>query len=122
MAGVAIITGSGRGIGAAAAKLAAKRGWAVCVNYLGRADRAEAVVKEIRAAGGKAVAVQADVSKEADARRLFERCDLIRVVGEQPHSPDVEVTQDLGRHFVISKVGFKTEPLIGFHGVGAPVL
>ena len=53
MARVAIITGSGRGIGAAAAKLAAKRGWAVCVNYMGRADRAEAVVQEIRAAGGK---------------------------------------------------------------------
>jgi NAD(P)-dependent dehydrogenase (short-subunit alcohol dehydrogenase family) len=75
MKGVAIITGSGRGIGAAAARLAAKRGWAVCVNYLGRAERAEGVVKEILAAGGKAVAVQGDVAKEADVRRLFERCD-----------------------------------------------
>src|SRR5512139_2754190 len=75
MAGVAIITGSGRGIGAAVAKLAAKRGWAVCVNYAGRADRAEAVVAEIRAGGGKAIAVQADVSNEADVKRLFERSD-----------------------------------------------
>ncbi len=75
MAGVAIITGSGRGIGAAAAKLAAQRGWAVCVNYVGKADRAEGVVQEIRARGGKAVAVQADVSKGEDVRRLFETCD-----------------------------------------------
>ena len=75
MSKVAIITGSGRGIGAAAAKLAAQRGWAVCVNYMGRADRAEAVVRDIRAGGGKAIAVQADVSKEADVKRLFERCD-----------------------------------------------
>lgn len=75
MAGVAIITGSGRGIGAATAKLAASRGWAVCVNYAGKADRAEAVVAEIRGAGGKAIAVQADVSKEEDVRRLFETTD-----------------------------------------------
>lgn len=75
MAGVAIITGSGRGIGAAAAKLAAQRGWAVCVNYAGRADRAEGVVAEIRAGGGRAIAVQADVSNEADVKRLFERSD-----------------------------------------------
>lgn len=75
MARVAIITGSGRGIGAAAAKLAASRGWAVCVNYAGKADRAEAVVAEIRGAGGKAIAVQADVSKEEDVRRLFETTD-----------------------------------------------
>lgn len=74
-AGVAIITGSGRGIGAAAAKLAAKHGWAVCVNYAGRADRAEAVVAEIRAGGGRAIAVQADVSNEADVKRLFARSD-----------------------------------------------
>ena len=72
---VAIVTGSGRGIGAATARLAARRGWDVCVNYAGRAERAEAVVADVRAAGGRAIAVQADVSSEADVRRLFEACD-----------------------------------------------
>jgi len=75
MAGVVIVTGSGRGIGAATAQLAARRGWAVCVNYLGKADRAEAVVAGIRASGGKAIAVQGDVSREADVQRIFERTD-----------------------------------------------
>lgn len=75
MSGVALITGSGRGIGAATARLAAKRGWAVCVNYVKRADSAEAVVAAIRAAGGKAIAVQADSAKPADVKRLFERVD-----------------------------------------------
>jgi NAD(P)-dependent dehydrogenase (short-subunit alcohol dehydrogenase family) len=72
---VALITGSGRGIGASTAKLAARRGWDVCVNYLGKAERAEAVVADIRKAGGKAIAVQADTSNEADVKRLFERVD-----------------------------------------------
>ena len=75
MTGIALITGSGRGIGAATALLAAKRGWAVCVNYLSRADRAEAVVAEIRAGGGKAIAVQADTAKEDDVARLFAQVD-----------------------------------------------
>ena len=75
MAGIALITGSGRGIGAASALLAAKRGWAVCVNYISKADRAEAVVAEIRAGGGKAIAVQADTANEADVIRLFEQVD-----------------------------------------------
>lgn len=75
MAGVVLITGSGRGIGAAAALLAAQRGWDVCINYMGRADRAEAVVKEIRALGRKAVAVQGDVANEADVKRIFDTCD-----------------------------------------------
>lgn len=72
---VALITGSGRGIGAATARLAARRGWDVCVNYAGRAERAEAVVADVRKSGGRAIAVQADVSREADVRRLFEACD-----------------------------------------------
>ena len=56
MTGIVLITGSSRGIGAASALLAAKRGWAVCVNYVSKADRAGAVVAAIRAAGGKAIA------------------------------------------------------------------
>jgi NAD(P)-dependent dehydrogenase (short-subunit alcohol dehydrogenase family) len=75
MSGVALITGSGRGIGAATAKLAAKRGYAVCVNYLKNAERAKQVVAEIRASGGKAILVQADTANEEEVARLFERVD-----------------------------------------------
>lgn len=74
-AGVVVITGSGRGIGAATARLAAQRGWAVCVNYLRRPEPAEQVLADIRAAGGKAIAVQADIAKEAEVERLFDTVD-----------------------------------------------
>ncbi len=72
---VLIVTGAGRGIGAATARLAAQRGYAVCVNY--RSDRvaAEAVVREIQGAGGQALAVAADVSLESEVVRLFETVD-----------------------------------------------
>lgn len=76
MSGVAIITGSGRGIGAATARLAARRGYAVCVNYLKNEARADAVVADIRAGGGKAIMLQADTANEEDVIRLFERVDL----------------------------------------------
>ena len=69
--GTVIVTGGSRGIGAATARLAATRGHAVCVNYRGQREAAEAVVREIRASGGKAIAIQADVAKEADVIRLF---------------------------------------------------
>jgi NAD(P)-dependent dehydrogenase (short-subunit alcohol dehydrogenase family) len=72
---VAIVTGGGRGIGAATAHLAAERGYRVCVNYRKNADAAEAVVARITAAGGSAIAVRADVAVEADVLRLFEACD-----------------------------------------------
>ena len=71
---VAIITGGGRGIGAAAAKLAAARGFAVCVNYRQNHEAAAGVVGEIKTAGGHAVAIPADVSVEAEIVRLFEAC------------------------------------------------
>jgi NAD(P)-dependent dehydrogenase (short-subunit alcohol dehydrogenase family) len=67
-----IVTGGSRGIGAATARLAAQKGFAVCVNYQNAADAADAVVADIEAAGGKALAVQADVSNAADITRLFE--------------------------------------------------
>jgi len=75
MTQVALITGASRGIGAATAQMAAARGYAVCVNY--RRDRAaaERVAREIEVAGGRAIAVAADVSVEADVVRLFETCD-----------------------------------------------
>jgi NAD(P)-dependent dehydrogenase (short-subunit alcohol dehydrogenase family) len=72
---VAIVTGGSRGIGAATARLLASRGYAVCVNYLSNQTAADAVVASIRASGGTAVAVQADVGVEADVVRLFATCD-----------------------------------------------
>ncbi|HEX3096104.1 MAG TPA: SDR family oxidoreductase [Usitatibacter sp.] len=70
--GALIVTGAGRGIGAATARLAATRGYAVCVNYRDNRAAAEAVVAAISKAGGTAVAVAADVAKEADVLRLFD--------------------------------------------------
>jgi NAD(P)-dependent dehydrogenase (short-subunit alcohol dehydrogenase family) len=70
-----LITGGSRGIGAATAILAAERGYAVCVNYRENRDAAERVVRAIQGKGAKAVAVQADVSVEADVIQLFDECD-----------------------------------------------
>jgi NAD(P)-dependent dehydrogenase (short-subunit alcohol dehydrogenase family) len=75
MSGVLLVTGGGRGIGAATARLAGARGWDVCVNYRQDGPSADLVVAEIVHSGGRAVAVQADVSVEADVVRLFERVD-----------------------------------------------
>jgi len=72
---VAIITGGGRGIGAETAKLFSRQGYAVCINYKSNADAAASVVEEIVAFGGQCIAVQADVSQEADVMRLFETVD-----------------------------------------------
>jgi NAD(P)-dependent dehydrogenase (short-subunit alcohol dehydrogenase family) len=74
---VLLITGAGRGIGAATARMAAPRGYAVCVNYRHNREAAELVVKSIEEAGGTAAAVAADVSIEADVVRLFETCDRL---------------------------------------------
>ncbi|WP_295952892.1 SDR family oxidoreductase [Rhodoferax sp.] len=72
---VLLVTGGGRGIGAATARLAAQRGYAVAVNYAHNALAAEALVAEIRAQGGQAVALQADVADEAQVLRLFAAVD-----------------------------------------------
>jgi 3-oxoacyl-[acyl-carrier protein] reductase len=71
----AIVTGASRGIGRAIALRLARDGFAVVVNYAGRRDDAEAVVSEIERSGGRAVAVQADVSDPAQAAGLFERAE-----------------------------------------------
>lgn len=72
---VIIITGGSRGIGAATAQLASARGYAVCVNYRSNRQAADAVVDAIRVKGGRAIAVAADVSVEADAIKLFKIVD-----------------------------------------------
>lgn len=76
MSGVMLITGGGRGIGAATARLAAEHGFAVCVNYHANREAAESVVSDIESAGGKALAVQADVADANDVERLFHICEL----------------------------------------------
>ena len=73
---VITITGGGRGIGAATAKLAAARGYAVCVNYLRDRESAEDVVRYITARNGQAIALQSDISSEADVVSLFQQVDL----------------------------------------------
>lgn len=72
-AGHLLITGAGRGIGAASAKLAAQRGWCVTVNYASNDAAAAAVVAQIAQAGGQAVQVRADVSDPHDVQRLFDQ-------------------------------------------------
>ncbi len=72
---VLLVTGGSRGIGAATARLAAAQGWAVAVAYRADAPAAAAVVADIAAAGGTAVALQADVGREADVVRLFQAVD-----------------------------------------------
>jgi len=74
-ANVLLVTGGSRGIGAATAQLAGERGYAVCVNYRENGAAAEQVVERITQAGARAVAVAADVSREADVLRLFATVD-----------------------------------------------
>lgn len=72
---VALITGGGRGIGAATAKLFASKGYAVCINYKTNSASAEGLAHDIKAAGGCCITVQADVSVEDDVLRLFKQID-----------------------------------------------
>ena len=70
-----LITGASRGIGAATALLAAKQGYAVAINYASNSQAADEVVRQIRADGGQAISVQADVALEAQVLAMFERVD-----------------------------------------------
>ena len=72
---VMLVTGGSRGIGAAVAKLAARRGYAVGINYRTHSDAADAVVAQIQQAGGTALAIQADVSQEEDVLHMFRTLD-----------------------------------------------
>ncbi|MEY4693804.1 MAG: 3-oxoacyl-[acyl-carrier-protein] reductase FabG, partial [Pseudomonadota bacterium] len=75
MSKVLLVTGGSRGIGAASALLAAQQGWAVAVNYTANSLAADEVVRQIRASGGQAMAIQADVADEAQVLRMFEHID-----------------------------------------------
>ncbi len=72
---VLLVTGGSRGIGAATALLAAKNGWSVAVNYTANSLAADEVVRQIRASGGQAMSVQADVAEEAQVLHMFEHID-----------------------------------------------
>lgn len=72
---VMLITGASRGIGAAAATLAAARGYAVAINYRERRDAADRIAAEVRKLGRAAVAIQADIGKPEEIRRLFATLD-----------------------------------------------
>ncbi|MDP2256277.1 MAG: SDR family oxidoreductase [Polaromonas sp.] len=75
MSQLVLITGGSRGIGAATALLAARQGYAVAVNYTANSLAADEVVRQIRQAGGQAMAVQADVAIEAQVVAMFEKID-----------------------------------------------
>jgi len=80
---IVLVTGASRGIGAATARLAAADGYGVAVNYVRDEAAAAAVVADIEKTGGRAVAIQADVSREQDVERLFSTID--RTLGRLTH-------------------------------------
>lgn len=110
-----LVTGGSRGIGAAAALRAAQRGWAVAVNYTRDQRAADTLVAHIRAEGGRALAIQADVADAAQVTALFERVDrdLPRLAGlvnnagvvDQPARVDQMDTSRLERMFAINVFG-----------------
>jgi 3-oxoacyl-[acyl-carrier protein] reductase len=111
---VAVVTGASKGIGAGIAKALADEGAAVVVNYSSSKQGADRVVADISGRGGKAIAVQGDVSKQADIERLFSeakkafgRIDiLINNAGFYEFAPLEEVTEDLfHRHFNLNILG-----------------
>ncbi len=75
MSKVLLVTGGSRGIGAATALMATQRGYSVAVNYAERRDRADETVAKIQSVGGTAVALQADISDEAQVALMFEQLD-----------------------------------------------
>jgi NAD(P)-dependent dehydrogenase (short-subunit alcohol dehydrogenase family) len=110
-----VITGGSRGIGAAVARLAAQAGWDVCLSYRADQDAAQSVVDDCRAHGVRALAVQADVSNEADVQRLFNEADaalgplsaLVNnagIVGRQSRVDEMDASR-IERMFAVNVVG-----------------
>ena len=112
---VLLVTGGSRGIGAATCRLAAKAGWAVAVNYTANSLAADEVVRAIRADGGRAMAVQADVADATQVAALFARVDrelpplvgLVNNAGvvDQPARVDEMDAARLQRMFAINVFG-----------------
>lgn len=131
---VAIVTGASKGIGAAIAERFAKDGGAVIVNYANSAEQADAVVARIKAAGGKAKAVRADVSKPAEGRKLvdaalseFGRLDiLVNNAGVYEFLPLAEVNEShFDRLFGLNVKGllFATQAAVNaFNGPGGSII
>jgi NAD(P)-dependent dehydrogenase (short-subunit alcohol dehydrogenase family) len=116
MTGILLITGGGRGIGAATARLAAERGYAVAVNYARERASAEALVAAIERAGGRAIAVQGDVAQEDQVVRMFRTVDdrlgpltaLVNSAGINggPETPVAELEQaPLERLMAVNVIG-----------------
>ena len=91
--GVAVVTGGGRGIGAATATLLARRGWDVCVGYLSDAGAAAKVVAECEGLGASAVAVPGDVASAADVAALFAAADELGRVTALVNNAGIVATQ-----------------------------
>src|SRR6478735_3759546 len=111
---VAVVTGASKGIGAGIAKQFGAEGAAVVVNYASSSDGADRVVAEITAKGGKAIAVQGDVSKSADVKKLFEQTKaafgaidiLVNNAGVFAFHPLQDVTEgEFHRQFNINVLG-----------------
>ena len=112
---IVLVTGGSRGIGAATALLAARHGWAVAVNYAQGAHAANGVVRRIADAGGRAIAVQADVAVESQVLAMFEAVDrqlgrltaLVNNAGvvDRPARVDEMGAERLRRMFDINVLG-----------------
>jgi 3-oxoacyl-[acyl-carrier protein] reductase len=99
---VAIVTASSRGIGRAIAQRLSREGAAVVVNYVSSPEKAEAVVQEIIAQGGQAIAIQGSVAHKVDLQRLFDETEkqfgaidiVVNVAGVSVFKPHIELTDD----------------------------